>query len=116
MPAMEIQRIEAGGVEFAYLSVGEGPLALCLHGFPDSPHTWDGLLPGLADRGFRAVAPWMRGYAPTDVPGDGRYQAGALVADAIALHDALGGDGEAVIIGHDWGAFAAYGAAARAPE
>jgi pimeloyl-ACP methyl ester carboxylesterase len=113
---MEVQRIEAGGVQFAYLSIGQGPLALCLHGFPDSAHTWDALLPALADRGYRAVAPWMRGYAPTDVPGDGRYQVGALAADAIALHEAFGADGEAVIIGHDWGAFATYSAAAYAPE
>jgi pimeloyl-ACP methyl ester carboxylesterase len=109
-------QIEANGLQFAYLTAGQGPLALCLHGFPDSAHTWEGLLPGLAERGFRAVAPWMRGYAPTDVPSDGRYQGGALVADAIALHDALEADGQAVIIGHDWGAFAAYGAGAYAPE
>ena len=113
---MDIHRIEAAGLEFAYLAVGEGPLALCLHGFPDSAQTWRELLPALADRGFRAVAPWMRGYAPTQVPPDGRYQAGALVADALALHDALGADGDAVIVGHDWGAFAAYGAGAHAPE
>lgn len=113
---MEPQRIEAGELEFAYLAVGQGPLALCLHGFPDSAHTWDALLPALAEQGFRAVAPWMRGYAPTEVPSDGRYQGGALVADALALHEALGGDGQAVIIGHDWGALAAYGAGALAPE
>jgi pimeloyl-ACP methyl ester carboxylesterase len=58
----------------------------------------------------------MRGYAPTEVPADGRYQTGALAADAVALHTALGGDGDAVLIGHDWGAVAAYGAAAYAPE
>jgi pimeloyl-ACP methyl ester carboxylesterase len=87
-----------------------------LHGFPDSARTWEALLPALAEQGFRAVAPWMRGYAPTDVPSDGRYQAGALVADALALHEAFEADGEAVIIGHDWGAMAAYGAGAYAPE
>ncbi len=113
---METQRITAGDLEFAYLAVGEGPLALCLHGFPDSAHTWTELLPALAERGFRAVAPWMRGFAPTAVPIDSRYQGGALAADAIALHEALGGDGEAVIIGHDWGATAAYGAGAYAPD
>src|SRR3954451_481315 len=79
-------------VEFAYLHAGdEGPLALCLHGFPDSAHTWRHLLPELAAAGYRAVAPFMRGYAPTSVPGDARYQTGALAADAVALHDALGG-------------------------
>lgn len=113
---MDTGRIEAGGVEFGYLSEGQGPLALCLHGFPDSAHTWSALLPALANQGYRAVAPWMRGYAPSDVPGDGRYQLGALVGDAIALHDVLRADGEAIIIGHDWGAFAAYGAGAWAPE
>jgi pimeloyl-ACP methyl ester carboxylesterase len=57
----------------------------------------------------------MRGYAPTAVPADGAYQLGALVADAVALHEALGGGDDAVLIGHDWGAEAAYGAAAHAP-
>ena len=102
----------ANGVEFAYLSAGgSGPLALCLHGFPDSAHTWRHLLPALADAGFRAVAPWMRGYAPTAIPADGDYTVATLAADANALHDAFGGDGDAVLIGHDWGAMTAYGAA-----
>ena len=111
-------RIEANGVLFAYLEAGppDGPLALCLHGFPDSAWTWRYLLPDLARAGYHAVAPFLRGYAPTEVPADGRYQSGALVADACALHEALGGDGRAVLIGHDWGAIAAYGAAAHQPE
>lgn len=108
--------VDANGVEFGYLECGSGPLALCLHGFPDSAHTWRHLLPALADAGFRAVAPFMRGYAPTSVPTDGFFQTGALSADANALHDALGGDAEAVLIGHDWGAPAAYGAAGSAPD
>ena len=109
-------RVTANDVEFAYLEAGSGPLALCLHGFPDSAWTWRHLLPALADAGFHAVAPFLRGYAPTQVPGDGAYQTGALVADAVALHEALGGDGDAVLVGHDWGAMAAYGAAAHAPH
>jgi pimeloyl-ACP methyl ester carboxylesterase len=115
---MEITQAEvtARGVDFAYLECGSGPLALCLHGFPDSAWTFRHLLPDLAEAGYRAVAPWMRGYAPTGVPADGRYQSGALVADACALHEALGGDGDAVVIGHDWGAGAAAGAAAWEPD
>ncbi|HUQ39612.1 MAG TPA: alpha/beta hydrolase [Acidimicrobiales bacterium] len=112
------RRVTANDVEFGVLELGpdDGPLALCLHGFPDSAHTWRLLLPELAERGWHAVAPFMRGYAPTAVPADGRYQSGALVADACALHDVLGGDGRAVVIGHDWGASAAYGAAAYEPD
>jgi pimeloyl-ACP methyl ester carboxylesterase len=108
--------VRANDLEFGLLEAGSGPLALCLHGFPDAAHTWEHLLPALAGAGFHAVAPFMRGYAPTVVPADGAYQVGALVADAVALHQVLGGDGDAVLIGHDWGAEAAYGAAAYAPD
>jgi pimeloyl-ACP methyl ester carboxylesterase len=114
----EIREITANDVTFGYLSAGpaDGPLALCLHGFPDSAHTWRHLLPALAGAGFRAVAPFMRGYAPTGVPADGAYQTGALAADVNALHGALGGRDDAVLIGHDWGAAATYGAIGSAPD
>ena len=70
MPITE-GRVTAGDVDFAYLEAGSGPLALCLHGFPDSAWTWRHLLPELADAGFHAVAPFLRGYAPTAIPADG---------------------------------------------
>jgi pimeloyl-ACP methyl ester carboxylesterase len=108
-------RVRANGLEFGLLEAGAGPLALCLHGFPDTARTWRYLLPELAAAGFRAVAPFMRGYAPTAVPEDGRYDVCTLAADACALHEVLGGDGDAVLIGHDWGAEAAYAAGAAAP-
>ncbi len=111
------ETVTVNNLEIAYLACGDdGPLAVCLHGFPDTAWTWRHLLPQLAAAGFRAVAPWLRGYAPTAVPADGWYQSGALVRDAVGLHEALGGDGDAVVIGHDWGARAANGAAAFAPE
>ncbi|MHB1710883.1 MAG: alpha/beta fold hydrolase [Acidimicrobiales bacterium] len=115
---MDLQTVTANDVDFAYLVDGpaDGPLALCLHGFPDTAHSWRYLLPRLAEAGYRAVAPFMRGYAPTHVPVDGRFDTGTLALDACALHQALGGTGDAVIVGHDWGAFATYGAAAYQPE
>jgi pimeloyl-ACP methyl ester carboxylesterase len=115
-PKPVAREISANGVEFTVLEAGSGPLALCLHGFPDSAHTWRHQLPAIAEAGFHAVAPFMRGYAPTAVPEDGCFSLGALIADANALHEALGADGQAVLIGTDWGAEAAYGAAAFAPE
>src|ERR1700730_14709550 len=108
--------VRANDLDFGLLEAGAGPLALCLHGFPDSAHTWEHLLPALAGAGFHAVAPFTRGYAPTALPADGAYHIGALVADAVALHEVLGGDADAVLIGHDWGAETAYGAAAYAPD
>jgi pimeloyl-ACP methyl ester carboxylesterase len=95
---------------------GDAPLALCLHGYPDSAWTWQVLLPELAAAGYRAVAPFSRGYAPTSIPSDGRYQSGVLGVDANALHEALGGKGDAVLIGHDWGAMGAYSAASLEPD
>src|SRR3954469_11770079 len=72
-PNLKHGSVEANGLTFHYLEAGEGPLALCLHGFPDSPWSYRYLLPALAGAGFRAVAPYMRGYAPTSIPADGRF-------------------------------------------
>jgi pimeloyl-ACP methyl ester carboxylesterase len=115
---MDQRTVTANGLQFSCFEAGpaDGPLALCLHGFPDTAHTWRFLLPELAAAGFHAVAPFLRGYAPTEIPGDGRYQIGALARDANMLHDALGGRDDAVIIGHDWGALTAYAAVAHQPE
>jgi pimeloyl-ACP methyl ester carboxylesterase len=104
------------GLRVAYLEAGRGPLALCLHGFPDTATTFRHLVPALTGAGYRVVAPYLRGYAPTGLSPTGDYALGRLVADAVALHEALGGDGDAILIGHDWGAEIAYGAAATAPE
>lgn len=114
---MDLRTVEAAGVEFGCLAAGDrGSLALCFHGFPDTAYTWRHLLPRLAKAGFRAVAPFTRGFAPTAVPADGLYQTGVLARDAIALHGALDGDADAVLIGHDWGAPTVYGAASHAPD
>ena len=113
---LQARTVTANRLQFGVLEAGSGPLALCLHGFPDSARTWRYLLPALADAGFHAVAPFMRGYAPTGIPEDGCFGLGALVADAVGLHDVLGGDDRAVLVGSDWGAEVAYGAAAFAPD
>jgi len=110
-------RVRANGLEFATLEAGSSgaPLALCLHGFPDTALSFRHLLPVLASVGYHAVAPWMRGYAPTQAPADGRYQSALLACDARALVEAFG-QSRAVLVGHDWGALAATGAAILAPE
>lgn len=107
--------VRANGLRFATLEAGDGPLVLCLHGFPDHAHSFRHQLPVLAAAGFRAVAPFLRGYAPSDVPADGPYQSAVLGQDAAALIEALGYR-QAAVFGHDWGAVAAYGAAILAPE
>jgi pimeloyl-ACP methyl ester carboxylesterase len=102
--------VTAGEVTLEALVWGpvRGPLALCLHGFPDTAWTWRHLAPGLAGAGWRVVAPFLRGYAPSGLAPSGDYSASAYAADAVALHAALAGDERAVLIGHDWGAVATY--------
>jgi len=111
---MSLHYVTANGLRFAYFEEGEGPLVLLLHGFPDTPHTWDAVRPALAADGFRVVSPFMRAYHPTEAPDVEDYGSDTLGRDALALIGALGEE-QAVIVGHDWGASAAYSAAGLAP-
>lgn len=109
--------VRANGLEIGVLAWGEpgAPLALLTHGYPDTAWTWRLLAPLLAAAGRRVVAPFSRGYGPTSLGQDG-YRARVLAQDLLALHEVLGGDDRAVLIGHDWGAVATYAVAAAAPE
>ncbi|MFE3027007.1 alpha/beta fold hydrolase [Nocardia tengchongensis] len=96
------------GLELSARLVGpaDGPLVIALHGFPDTPHTWDGLVPHLVGAGFRVLMPWLRGYTPGSVARAARYDLMAVSADVAAWHAELGGP-RAHVVGHDWGAFVA---------
>jgi len=109
-----VLRAEVDGVGLAYLEEGAGTLVLLLHGFPDTARSWERTLGFLADRNFRAVALFQRGYFPSDIPADGDYSIRRLAEDALQLIERLGAT-KAVVIGHDWGALAAYAAAALQP-
>ncbi|HEY7873760.1 MAG TPA: alpha/beta hydrolase [Actinomycetota bacterium] len=106
--------IEVNGLRFVFLEAGDGPLVLLLHGFPDNARTWEPQLEVIAGAGYRVVAPFLRGFAPTELPSEG-YGIPAQGEDAIALIRALG-DGPARVVGHDWGAGATFVAAHDAPE
>ena len=90
----------------------DAPTALCLHGFPDTAYGWRKMAPLLVAAGWRVVAPFMRGYAPSSIPEDGSYHVGAIMDDALRVRAAAGGTDHDVVIGHDWGALAATGLAA----
>lgn len=108
--------LRANGLRFAAHVRGAGErLALLLHGFPDDAGSMLPLAERLATRGFTTVAPYLRGYGPTDRPVDGRYGLAALADDVVGLIAALGHD-RALVVGHDWGAAAAYAAAVRDPD
>ena len=109
-----INFVDANGLRFAYLEEGSGPLVLLLHGFPDTAHTWDELRPRIAAKGIGRSARLCAGMPPSGIP-DRDTDQETLARDPLALIEALGAR-EAIVIGHDFGASAAYGAAALGPD
>src|SRR5438094_1798231 len=108
--------IETNGIRMHVAAAGAGPLVVLCHGFPESWYSWRHQLPALADAGFHATAPDMRGYGQSDAPDDiDRYTLFHLVGDMVGLLDALGAE-SAVIAGHDWGALVAWHAALLRPD
>ena len=89
------------------------PLALLVHGFPDTPHTWRYLGPALARSGWRVAAPWLRGYR---TPESGPISAGTYVRDVLDWREVLHGDDRCLLVGHDWGANTGYGAVGTDPR
>src|SRR6516162_7123194 len=108
--------VETNGIRMHLAEAGGGPLVVLCHGFPESWYSWRHQLRALADAGFHAVAPDMRGYGRTDRPeAIDQYTLLHLIGDTVGLLDALGAD-QAVIAGHDWGAPVAWHAAQLRPD
>jgi pimeloyl-ACP methyl ester carboxylesterase len=104
------------GVRLHYVELGEGPLVVLLHGFPDFWYGWRRQIPALAAAGFRVVAPDLRGYDLSDKPSDVRaYGLRRIVEDVVALLDSLGAS-RAHVVGHDWGAGVAWSLAMSHPD
>jgi pimeloyl-ACP methyl ester carboxylesterase len=103
----------AGSFELYAEGDEQAPLVLCLHGFPDTAWGWKPVLAQLARAGYRAVAPYMRGYHPSTL--DGPYHVDRIADDVIALADALAPGRRVRLVGHDWGAIATYVALSRSP-
>lgn len=107
--------VRRGQLEFSTLAMGDGPLVLCLHGFPDNAGSYRHQLPILAQAGYRAISMTLRGYEPSSLPDDADYALEALAGDVIACLDDLGVE-RAHLVGHDWGAAIAYTAGGEWPQ
>jgi len=108
--------VETNGIHMHIAESGAGPLVVLCHGFPESWYSWRHQLHALAEAGFHALAPDMRGYGQTDRPEElDRYTLLHHVGDVVGLLDALGTE-TAVIVGHDWGAPVAWYAALLRPD
>ncbi|HUR82884.1 MAG TPA: alpha/beta hydrolase [Thermoanaerobaculia bacterium] len=99
-----------------YQSEGDGPLVVLLHGFPESSRSWRRQLPAFAHAGFRAVAPDLRGYASSPKPkGADAYVMTDVVTDVAELIDSMSSV-PVMVVGHDWGAVAAWNLAMMRPD
>jgi pimeloyl-ACP methyl ester carboxylesterase len=108
--------VEVNGIRIHFAEAGSGQLVLLCHGFPESWYSWRHQLKALAEAGYHAVAPDMRGYGQTDKPDEiEKYTLLHMVGDMVGLLDALGAD-KAAIAGHDWGAPVAWNAALMRPD
>lgn len=106
---------DSDGVKIHYVSMGEGPLVVMIHGFPDFWYSWRFQMPALAKE-HRVVALDQRGYNESDKPaGQDNYDVKFLVADVLAVIKDCGAE-KAIIVGHDWGGFVAWNFAATHPE
>ncbi|XP_054779445.1 uncharacterized protein LOC129287265 isoform X3 [Prosopis cineraria] len=96
--------VEVNGINMHVAEKGDGPVVLFLHGFPDLWYSWRHQILSLSSRGYRAVAPDLRGYGDTDAPSSiSSYMCFHLVGDIVALIDSLGVD-QVFLVAHDWGA------------
>jgi pimeloyl-ACP methyl ester carboxylesterase len=113
---VRLETVDVGGLRMRVASQGEGPLVLLCHGFPESWRSWRSQLEALAEAGFRAAAPDMRGYGGTDAPeSPDAYTMVHHAGDMVGLVQALG-ESQAVIVGHDWGAPEAWNSALLRPD
>ncbi|KAH6808677.1 alpha/beta-Hydrolases superfamily protein [Perilla frutescens var. frutescens] len=112
MEKIQHKTIPVNGLNMHVAELGEGPLILFLHGFPELWYSWRHQMVFMAEHGYRAVAPDMRGYgdttgAPLDDPS--KFTLIHLAGDMISLLDAIAANEDKVfVVGHDWGALVAW--------
>ncbi len=109
MTVITERKIAAGGLTFVADEAGEGEdVALLLHGFPESRHSWRYQIPKLAELGWRVIAPDLRGYGLSSRPtGKDNYKVDHLIEDVAGIFDAVGAR-RRLLIAHDWGAIIAW--------
>lgn len=113
---VEHRYADASGVKIHYAALGQGPLVVMIHGFPDFWYSWRKQMRALADNGYRVAAVDLRGYNLSDKPkGVENYAMPLLVGDIAAVVQAEQVE-RAVIVGHDWGGSVAWNVAMRRPE
>lgn len=116
VPGVKFSMIETNGINMRIAEMGEGPLVLLAHGWPESWYSWRHQIVALANAGYRVVAPDMRGYGQTDSPQNvDEFDILHQADDMVGVLDALGEE-TAVMVGHDWGSIVAWNTVLIHPE
>lgn len=122
MEKIEHKILAVNGIHMHYAELGQGPLVLFIHGFPELWYSWRHQIVFMAEHGYRAVAPDLRGYGDTTTgsPNDDditKFTTLHLVGDLVALLQAIAPAEEKVfVVGHDWGAIIAWHLCLFRPE
>lgn len=111
---MQTERCQQTGISYVTSGEADAPLVICLHGFPDVPRTWDSLTGALVGSGFRVVAPWLPGYAPSSL--DGPFDLPTVARRLLAFIEEVSSDAPVRIVGHDWGALLVHCALSLEPD
>jgi pimeloyl-ACP methyl ester carboxylesterase len=104
------------GYTFAYIEKGTGPVVVLLHGFPDHALTWSYQIEALSAQGYRVIAPYLKGYPPSEVPVNDFYDKATLVHGIAGFITAVCPQEPCYLVGQDWGAIIGYGLLAAHPE
>lgn len=113
----EFEMVDAGRARLRVALEGEGPLALMVHGFPESWYSWRHQIGPIAKAGFTACAIDVRGYGGSQMFAEvSDYSMENMVGDVLGVANALSAGRPAVLIGHDWGAPIVYNSALIHPD
>ncbi len=108
--------ISINDADYCYLEAGHGSMVLLIHGYPDNAYSWEHQIRFLADAGYRVIAPFTRGYAPTKTEPGSYFDRATLAMDMVALIDNLNDGKPAYLVGQDWGAAISYGILGAFPD
>ncbi|KAJ6795536.1 Uncharacterized protein M6B38_225215 [Iris pallida] len=116
MESISHRQVSVNGINMHVAEKGSGPVVLFVHGFPELWYSWRHQILSFSSRGYRAVAPDLRGYGDTESPPDrSSYSILHIVGDLVALIDSLGQD-KVFVVGHDWGANVAWNLCLMRPD